>query len=46
MTYSRRDLGLLLTALAASSGAAAQKTALPSKAYPYEELPVRKNGAE
>ena len=45
MTYSRRDLCLLVTALAASSGAAAQKTALPSKAYPYKELPVRKNGA-
>ena len=46
MTYSRRDLCLLITALAASSGVAAQKTALPSKAYPYEEMPVRKNGSK
>ena len=44
MTYSRRDLCLLVAALAASPAVAAQKTALPSKAYPYEEMPVRKNG--
>ena len=42
MTYSRRDLCLLVTALAASPGVAAQKTALPSKVFPYEEMPVRK----
>jgi len=42
MTYSRRDLCLLVTALAASPGVAAQKTALQSKAFPYEEMPVRK----
>ncbi len=44
MTCSRRDLCLLVTAFAASSGVAAQKTALPSKVFPYEELPIRKNG--
>jgi mannose-6-phosphate isomerase-like protein (cupin superfamily) len=43
VNYSRRDLGLLLPALAAASGAAQQK-ALPSKAYKYEDLPVRGNG--
>ena len=42
MNYSRRDLGLLLPALAAASGAAqAQQKALPSKAYKYEDLAVR-----
>jgi mannose-6-phosphate isomerase-like protein (cupin superfamily) len=47
MTYSRRDLCLMVTTLAASTGVADQKTALPSKAFPYEELPVRKmNGNE
>jgi len=40
VNYSRRDLGLLLPALAAASGAAQQK-ALPSKAYKYEDLTVR-----
>ena len=45
MNYSRRDLCLLATALAASSGAAAQTPALPSKVFPYEEMPVRKMGA-
>ena len=45
MTYSRRDLCLLVTALAASPGVAAQKTTLPSKAFRYEELPVHeRNG--
>jgi len=42
MIYSRRDLCLLLTALAASPGVAAQMTALQSKAFPYEEMPVQK----
>jgi mannose-6-phosphate isomerase-like protein (cupin superfamily) len=36
---------LLVTALAASSGAAAQTPALPSKVFPYEGMPVKKNGA-
>jgi mannose-6-phosphate isomerase-like protein (cupin superfamily) len=45
MTYSRRDLCRLVTALAASPGVAAQKTLLPSKAFRYEELPVHeRNG--
>lgn len=45
MTYSRRDMCLLVTALTASPGGAAQKTTLPSKAFRYEELPVHeKNG--
>ncbi len=45
MTYSRRELCLLVAALAAPSGVAAQKTALPSKVFPYENMPVRNNGA-
>jgi quercetin dioxygenase-like cupin family protein len=44
MVYSRRELACLLAALAASPGIAAQKTALPGKAYPYDTLPVRKHG--
>jgi len=43
VSYSRRDLGLLLPVLAAASGQAQQK-ALPSKAYKFEDLPVRGNG--
>ena len=47
MTYSRRDLCLLVAALAASPVVAAQKTALQSKVFPYEAMPVRKtNGNE
>ena len=45
MTCSRRDLCCLLTALAASPGRTAQKTILPSKAFAYDEMPVRKNAA-
>jgi quercetin dioxygenase-like cupin family protein len=42
VNYSRRDLGLLLPALAAASGQAqAQSKVLPSKAYKYEDLAVR-----
>ena len=44
MTFSRRDMCLLVTALAASPGVAAQKAVLPSKAFPYDEMPVRKMG--
>ena len=44
MTYSRRDLSLLLGALAAS-GAAAEDTTLPSKTYKFQDLPVKKNSA-
>jgi len=41
MNYSRRDLALLLPALAA-----AQQTpkALPSRVFKYDDLPVRVNG--
>jgi mannose-6-phosphate isomerase-like protein (cupin superfamily) len=47
MTYSRRDLGLLIAALAASPAMAGEDTKLPSKTYPYDALPVRKRtGAE
>jgi quercetin dioxygenase-like cupin family protein len=42
---SRRDLGLLLPALAAATAAAqSPKKMLPSKAFPYDDLPVRVNG--
>ncbi len=44
MTFSRRDLCLLLPT-AASLGLAAQKTTLPSKAARFEDLRVAKNGA-
>lgn len=45
MTYSRRDLGFLLP-LAAAATAQAQKSAVvPSKAFVYEDLPVKVNGA-
>jgi quercetin dioxygenase-like cupin family protein len=38
---SRRQLALLLPALAAAQE---KPAALPSKAYPFEELPVKENG--
>jgi mannose-6-phosphate isomerase-like protein (cupin superfamily) len=41
--FSRRDLSLFLPALAAEAGAA-QTTALPSRTFRYEDLPVRANG--
>jgi quercetin dioxygenase-like cupin family protein len=41
MEFSRRDLALLIPALAA---AAAETPALPTKAYAYEELPVKSSG--
>lgn len=43
MTYTRRDLSILLP-LAAAAAAKAQQTALPSKAFVYEDLPVKVNG--
>ena len=43
MNCSRRDLNLLLPMLAAAS-AEAQESALPSKAYRYDDLGVRTNG--
>jgi quercetin dioxygenase-like cupin family protein len=44
VNYSRRDLSLLLPALAAAH-ATAQTPALPSKTYSYPDLPVKVNGA-
>jgi quercetin dioxygenase-like cupin family protein len=41
--YTRRDLSLLLPLLAAAD-ASAQNAALPSKAYSFDDLPVKKNG--
>ena len=45
MESSRRELSLLLPALLAAQAAAAEKsgTVLPSKCYPFESLPVKKN---
>lgn len=43
MNYSRRDLTLLLPALAAAS-ASAQNAILPSKSYPFDELKVNASG--
>ena len=43
VNYSRRDLTVLLSGLAAA-GAAAQKSVLPSKMYAYEDLTVHTNG--
>jgi len=43
MTYSRRDLCLLVTALAASSPAGAESDQLRSKTFPYDTLPVHKH---
>lgn len=44
MTYSRRDLCLLLSTLATSLGRAAQKTSLPSQTSRHEDLQVEKRG--
>jgi quercetin dioxygenase-like cupin family protein len=47
MDYSRRDLGLLLSALAvtnAATNAAAMSATLGSKTYQYDDLPVSVNG--
>ena len=43
MKYSRRDLSLLLPALAATC-ATAQTSALPSKTFRFEDLPVQSSG--
>ena len=43
MELTRRDLSLLLPALAAST-TTAQNATLPSKIYVYENLPVRESG--
>ena len=44
MNYSRRDVSLLLPALAAAQ-ATAQTPALPSKTYSYPDLPVKVSGS-
>jgi quercetin dioxygenase-like cupin family protein len=45
LEYSRRDLSLLpLLALAGANAASAADTVLPSKAYRFEDLPVKVNG--
>ena len=43
MTYSRRDLSLLVPLLAAQ--ASAQKPPLTSKTYAFDDLPVNRKGA-
>ena len=44
MNISRRDIGLLLPALAAATAANAQEgQKLPAHAYKYEDLPVKAN---
>ena len=44
MNFSRREWCLFFAAAFASTGYAAEDTPLPSKAYIFEDLPVRKNG--
>ena len=44
MSYSRRDLSLLLPALAAAVADAQTNKNLPAKAFKFEDLPVRVNG--
>jgi quercetin dioxygenase-like cupin family protein len=44
MAYSRREICLLLPALASSAGRAAENASLQAKAYRFEDLPVRRNG--
>ena len=44
MTYSRRDMCLLIATLAAARDVGAGNTSLPGKAYPYTEMHMQKNG--
>lgn len=44
MNPSRRDLGLILPALAVATASAQENKTLPSKAFQYEDLPVKVNG--
>jgi quercetin dioxygenase-like cupin family protein len=44
MKFSRRDLSLLLPALAAPPAPAQDKKMLTSRVFKYEDLPVRPNG--
>jgi len=43
MTYSRRDMCRLFSVLAASPGLAAKEPTLPSKAFPYDAMPVKEH---
>lgn len=43
MNISRRDWCLMAAALAAPAEMAAQKTVLPSKMFPYDQLPVKEH---
>jgi quercetin dioxygenase-like cupin family protein len=45
MNYSRRDLSVLLPALAAAASAGAQSAILPSKSYSFDDLKVNVSGA-
>ena len=44
MTYSRRDLSLLLPALAAATATAQDKKMLTSRTFKFEDLPAKPNG--
>src|SRR5271163_4753176 len=44
MAYSRRDLSLLIPVLAVAVQAPAQTSAVPTKAYAYDDLPVKASG--
>ena|SRR5947207_1276653 len=44
MKLSRREMAGLLPALAAAQTTAKEKPTLPSKAYKFEDLPVKVNG--
>ena len=44
MDYSRRELCALLPAVLAFTGQSPPRGALPSKAYPFEDLPVQPDG--
>jgi mannose-6-phosphate isomerase-like protein (cupin superfamily) len=43
--FSRRDLCLMLPALAASAALANEKAPMPSKTFRFADLPVRESGA-
>jgi quercetin dioxygenase-like cupin family protein len=45
VNYSRRDLSLLLPVLIATNASAAEPATLSSKAFVFEDLPVRNTGA-
>jgi len=44
VSYSRRELTLLLPSLAAAAASAAPNSPLASRAYRFEDLPVRSSG--